>query len=98
METETGTDIAAGAGTENPPPVAPGGFVVGAAAVSPAPVEPADVDSVEALLDQVEVALARLDDGSYGRCESCGTIIADDRLTETPTARTCAGCSLPAAG
>jgi RNA polymerase-binding transcription factor DksA len=78
--------------------VAPGGFAVGAAAVSPAPVEPAEVDSVEALLDQVEHALARLDDGSYGRCESCGTIIADDRLAETPTARTCAGCPLPVAG
>jgi hypothetical protein len=98
MEIETGTDIAAGAGTENRPPVAPGGFAVGAGAVNPAPVEAADVDSVEALLDQVEHALARLDDGSYGRCESCGTIIADDRLAETPTASTCAGCPLPVAG
>jgi hypothetical protein len=98
METETGTDIAAGAGTENRPPVGPAGIAEGHAAANPAPVEPADVDSVEALLDQVDGALARLDDGSYGRCESCGTIIADDRLAETPTARTCAGCPVPGAG
>jgi hypothetical protein len=58
------------------------------------PVEPADVDTVEALLDQVDGALVRLDDGSYGRCESCGTIIADERLAEIPTARTCAACAV----
>jgi hypothetical protein len=98
METETGTDIAAGAGTENRPPTGLGGVSIGQATVSPAPVEPADVDSIEALLDQVDGALARLDDGSYGRCESCGTIIADARLAETPTARTCAGCAVPVAG
>ncbi|HEX4220668.1 MAG TPA: TraR/DksA C4-type zinc finger protein [Acidimicrobiales bacterium] len=81
METETGTDTGAA-------PVEP-------APVEPAPVEPADVDAVEALLDQVDGALARLDDGSYGRCESCGTIIADERLAEIPTARTCAACPVP---
>jgi hypothetical protein len=98
METETGTDMAAGAGTEQRPPAGLGGVAVGQTTVSTVPVEPADVDSVEALLDQVDGALARLDDGSYGRCESCGTIIADERLAETPTARTCAACPLPVAG
>ena len=98
METETGTDSTAGAGTENRPSVGPAGVVIDHAAVSPAPVEPADVDSIEALLDQVDGALARLDDGSYGRCESCGTIIADARLAELPTARTCAGCAVPVGG
>ncbi len=56
------------------------------------------MDAVEALLDEVDHALARLDDGSYGRCDNCGTIIADDRLAENPTARTCAGCPVPIAG
>jgi hypothetical protein len=98
METETGTDMAAGAGTEQRPPVGPGGVGGDQATVIPAPVEPADVDSVEALLDQVDGALARLDDGSYGRCESCGTIITDYRLAETPTARTCGACPVPVAG
>ena len=71
---------------------------VGATTAAPrrsTPVEPADVDAVEALLDQVDAALARLDDGSYGRCQSCGTIIADERLAEIPTARTCAACVVP---
>jgi Prokaryotic dksA/traR C4-type zinc finger len=98
METETGTDSPAGAGTENRPPMGPGAVAIVDTTVSPAPVEPADVDSIEALLDQVDGALARLDDGSYGRCESCGTIIADARLAETPTARTCFGCAVPVGG
>lgn len=98
METEIGSEIGAGSGTENRPSVGPDGLAVDPVAVSPAPVELADVDSVEALLDQVDGALARLDDGSYGRCESCGTIIAEDRLAESPTARTCAGCPVPVAG
>jgi hypothetical protein len=94
METETGTNIA-GTGAEDPPPTQFGGVAIGSAPVTPAPVEPTDVDAVEALLDQVDGALARLDDGSYGRCESCGALIADERLAETPTARTCATCPVP---
>jgi hypothetical protein len=98
METETGTDIAPGDGMVDRSPLGPGDGFVDPATVSPAPVEPADVDAVEAVLDQVDGALARLDDGSYGRCESCGAIIADERLAETPTARTCATCPVPVAG
>ncbi|HEX7442807.1 MAG TPA: hypothetical protein VF320_02910, partial [Acidimicrobiales bacterium] len=33
------------------------------------------VDAVDELLDEVELALARLDDGTYGRCETCGSPI-----------------------
>jgi RNA polymerase-binding transcription factor DksA len=40
-------------------------------------------------LDDVEKALARLDDGTYGRCEVCGDDIAEARLEAVPTARTC---------
>ncbi len=50
------------------------------------------VDAVDRLLDEVELALARLDDGTYGRCEACGEPIADDRLTEHPIVRTCDRC------
>jgi RNA polymerase-binding transcription factor DksA len=38
---------------------------------------------------RVEAALARLEKGSYGRCEVCGTPVEDERLEVTPTARTC---------
>jgi hypothetical protein len=92
METEPGTEREAGPVTG---PVIDGGVGSDKVVAEVTPVEPADMDTVEALLDQVDGALARLDDGSYGRCESCGTIIADERLAEIPTARTCAACAVP---
>ncbi len=55
---------------------------------------------VSALLDQarrrlgdVEAALARWDDGVYGRCVTCGEAIAPARLAARPTAPTCIGCA-----
>ena len=46
-------------------------------------------------LDEVDAALARLDDGSYGTCERCGGPIARARLEARPTARTCVTCPSP---
>jgi len=43
----------------------------------------------EAMLDDVDRALIRLDQGSYGRCEVCGAAVDDDRLSSDPTATTC---------
>jgi DnaK suppressor protein len=43
----------------------------------------------EAALDEVDAALLRLSDGSYGTCVTCGERIADERLAMTPTAATC---------
>ncbi|HVX18097.1 MAG TPA: TraR/DksA C4-type zinc finger protein [Acidimicrobiales bacterium] len=40
-------------------------------------------------LDAVDKALARLADGSYGRCEVCGEPIAPARLEAMPAATTC---------
>ena len=40
-------------------------------------------------LDGVERALERLDAGSYGLCDSCGTPIDDAVLAEMPQARSC---------
>jgi len=56
------------------------------------------VDAVDGLLDEVELALARLDDGTYGRCEGCGDLIDDDRLAELPIVRSCAVCDGADAG
>ena len=50
------------------------------------------VDAVDALLDEVELALTRLDDGTYGRCEACGAPIDDERLAELPIVRSCGRC------
>ncbi|MEY4747304.1 MAG: hypothetical protein RLZZ416_353, partial [Candidatus Parcubacteria bacterium] len=38
---------------------------------------------------QIESALGRLDDGTYGLCEKCGDAIPFDRLEANPAARTC---------
>ena len=43
-------------------------------------------------LEQVERALARIDDGSYGVCESCGAAIGKHRLQAFPRATMCRAC------
>ena len=45
------------------------------------------------LLREVELALERVEDGSYGECEECGEAIASGRLDANPTARLCIGCA-----
>jgi len=53
-------------------------------------VDSAELDLVEEALADVETALERLADGSYGTCEVCSRKIADDQLLRDPTARRCA--------
>ncbi len=45
--------------------------------------------SLQDQLDDVEGALTRLDDGTYGTCEACGEPIPAARLEAMPVARTC---------
>jgi DnaK suppressor protein len=52
-----------------------------------------EVDAVDRLLDEVELAMARLDDGTYGRCETCGVPINDVELAAGPLVRECTPCS-----
>jgi DnaK suppressor protein len=40
-------------------------------------------------LDEVALALARLEDGSYGRCEECGVTVEPARLEAMPATRFC---------
>lgn len=47
------------------------------------------LEQVEAELSDIEHALSRLDDGTYGRCEACGGAIDDARLEALPAARFC---------
>ena len=51
------------------------------------------IDEVDQLLDEVEAALNRLDEGTYGTCEGCGRTIDDGRLAHRPTAQWCAACA-----
>jgi DnaK suppressor protein len=46
----------------------------------------------ETLID-VGDALAKLDAGTYGHCESCGEDIAEARLEAMPAARLCMACA-----
>ena len=46
-------------------------------------------ENAEHLLDEVNGALARLDDGTYGSCTTCGGQIPDERLEAIPWASLC---------
>jgi len=47
------------------------------------------LEQVEAELADVEHALRRIDDGTYGTCEACSKPIDDSRLEAMPAARFC---------
>lgn len=50
-------------------------------------------DRARAHLADVEAALGRVADGTYGQCEQCGRPIAPARLEARPTATTCIDCA-----
>lgn len=49
--------------------------------------------SLEDALEDVQTALSKLDDDTYGICEECGSAIAPARLEAIPTARYCIDCA-----
>ena len=44
-------------------------------------------------LAEIDAAMLRLDDGSFGRCERCGQPIGAERLAARPTTTTCITCA-----
>jgi len=44
-------------------------------------------------LADLDQALRRVDEGSYGTCEACGQPIPAERLAARPSARTCVACA-----
>ncbi|MBX5464141.1 MAG: TraR/DksA C4-type zinc finger protein, partial [Clostridia bacterium] len=46
----------------------------------------------ERRLEELEAALRRMDEGTYGYCERCGRPIEIGRLEAAPEARLCASC------
>lgn len=50
----------------------------------------AALDQAQRDLDDFDVALRRLDDGTYGRCEVCGEPLGVERSEEQPLLRRCA--------
>ena len=45
--------------------------------------------------EKLERALAKLEEGSYGRCDSCGGPIAPGRLEVAPESALCIDCARP---
>jgi len=83
MPSEAGADLAASTG---PGTAAPAGVDLAADEVD---VDVALLDAIERDLADVEVALARIDDGTYGSCEVCGGPIAEAELVRSPATRLC---------
>jgi DnaK suppressor protein len=44
-------------------------------------------------ISDIEKALAKIDDGSYGICDECGGDIGHDRLEALPAATRCVDCA-----
>ena len=44
------------------------------------------------VLSEIDAALARIDDGTYGECGRCGNPIGEDRLEALPWAMLCIDC------
>ena len=51
------------------------------------------LDSIRTDVSQIRRALARIESGDYGRCASCGSLIADERLQVLPFVAHCASCA-----
>jgi len=72
--------------------------VIGQGDLESAEVDAAELDAIEVELGDIEIALDRLSDGSYGTCEACSRPIADEQLRRNPASRRCAEhLPLPAA-
>ncbi|MDK1018329.1 MAG: TraR/DksA C4-type zinc finger protein [Actinomycetota bacterium] len=54
------------------------------------------IENLKTHLDDVERAIARIEDGTYGSCTECGGPIGDDRLECLPTSVMCIECKTKA--
>jgi DnaK suppressor protein len=49
-------------------------------------------DRERKLLGKIDAAVARIEDGTYGRCEECGEEIGIERLKARPVTTLCIAC------
>lgn len=54
---------------------------------------PVAVSNVRLRIAEIEQAMRRLDDGSYGHCGHCGTAMPYDWLIKAPDTVSCADCA-----
>ena len=50
-------------------------------------------EQLQDALSEVDQAIARLDAGTYGTCQSCGRGISPERLEAMPASRVCITCA-----
>lgn len=50
-------------------------------------------EHARAEVDDIRVALHRMDEGTYGTCSNCGDPIRGQRLDALPLVRTCVSCA-----
>lgn len=50
------------------------------------------VDSLRVQVEGIDAALARIEEGTYGTCASCGNDIGADRLEFRPSSILCVSC------
>ena len=55
-------------------------------------------DNAEQVIAEIDVALKRIEDGTYGTCKSCGREIPRERLEANPWASLCIGCKRKSEG
>jgi DnaK suppressor protein len=55
----------------------------------------ASARSLTASLADVDRALEKVTEGTYGRCDRCGGVIPDERLEARPTTAHCVACATP---
>jgi RNA polymerase-binding transcription factor DksA len=63
-----------------------------AATSMPDPVAMRRAASMLLTIDEIDVALDRIADGTFGRCAHCGVAIPAERLTIRPFAAGCVAC------
>ena len=51
------------------------------------------MENGEGMLDRIESALERIEDGTYGQCEECGARIPKTRLNAIPHTAMCVRCA-----
>ena len=49
--------------------------------------------SIAASITDIDRALAKIEEGTYGICETCGEMIAVARLEALPASTRCVGCA-----
>ncbi len=78
-------------------PVGEGGFADSAQVTAGRSELLSFVEGLQSHQTELREALARIDEGTYGKCERCGAEIPLERLEAIPTARLCVTCKQSAA-